>query len=136
IADERLFDAHIYKPENVIERITSVRNNARIRKSFNLEETTTVKIYALGEGLYGSMHDFAWIERGDDKRLIWEMNYRNTTEAGGAVMNRVYTGSIMLSPGKYFLYYSSNQDHSYQDWIASPPGDPEAYGITLFRVLQ
>jgi hypothetical protein len=61
------------------------------------------------------------------------MTYRVTEHAGGANKNRRFDGVIRLPAGNYVLRYATDGSHSFGDWNAAPPDDPEAYGITVYR---
>jgi hypothetical protein len=39
-----------------------------------------------------------------------------------------------LPAGEYILRFESDDSHSYGDWNADPPDDPEAWGVTVSRV--
>ena len=56
--------------------------------------------------------------------------------AGGAAKNRRFDGTITLPAGEYILKFESDGSHSFGDWNADPPDNPEAWGITIFRVLR
>lgn len=125
-----IFNPDSYKNENIIAEIVRVRDDRRIREPFELDRNTKVRIVALGEGTRNEMYDYGWIE--DDRgRIVWEMTYRKTTNAGGASKNREFNDTILLEAGRYTLVYETDDSHSYDDWNASPPYNPELYGITL-----
>jgi hypothetical protein len=109
-------------------------DDERARTTFRLDRETTVRIYALGEGDDGNMFDYAWLEEAGTHRVVWEMTYRTTEHAGGASKNRAFDGTVVLGPGEYVLRYESDGSHSYGEWNAEPPDDPEAWGVTVFRV--
>ena len=79
------------------------------------------------------MDDFGWIEDAKTGKAVWEMTYRSTDHAGGATKNRRFDGTITLPAGEYILKYETDGSHSFGDWNADAPDDPEAWGITLFR---
>jgi hypothetical protein len=118
---------------NVIAEITGVRDDDRIEKRFRLDRSTELRIFALGEATGRQMHDYGWIEDAKTGKAVWEMTYRSTEHAGGATKNRRFTGTITLPAGDYILKYESDGSHSFGDWNADPPDEPEAWGITLFR---
>ena len=53
--------------------------------------------------------------------------------AGGATKNRRFDGVIRLPAGSYVLRYETDGSHSFGDWNAAPPDDPESWGITVYR---
>jgi hypothetical protein len=117
----------------VLAELVRLGDDERARTTFRLDRETTVRIYALGEG-DGDMYDYAWLEEAGSRRVVWEMTYRTTEHAGGASKNRAFDGTLILGPGEYVLRYESDGSHSYGEWNAEAPDDPEAWGVTVFRV--
>jgi len=117
----------------ILAALTSVRDDEQVRKEFSLDRDTDLRIYALGEGSGGDMVDFGWIEDAKSRRRVWEMTYAATEHAGGAKKNRKFEGVIRLPAGDYVLRYETDSSHSFGDWNAAPPDDPEAWGITVYR---
>jgi hypothetical protein len=107
-------------------------NNERARAAFQLDQETTLRVYAVGEG-DGELVDYGWIEEAGSGRVVWEMTYRTAEPAGGARKNRVFDGMIRLPAGAYVLRYRSDGSHAYSNWNADPPDDPESWGITVSR---
>ena len=62
------------------------------------------------------------------------MTYRATEAAGGAAKNRRFDGTITLPAGAYTLRYETDDSHSFGSWNATPPDEPDMYGITLYRI--
>ena len=118
----------------ILAELTGIRDDEQVRKTFSLERDSDVRIYALGEGSGEEMVDFGWIEDVKSGRRVWEMTYRVTEHAGGAKKNRRFDGVIRLPAGDYVLRYETDSSHSFGDWNAAPPDDPEAWGITVYRV--
>ncbi len=117
----------------ILAQLTEVRDDDQVRKTFSLDTDTDIRIYAIGEGSGGDMVDYGWIEDAKSGRRVWEMTYRVTEHAGGATKNRRFDGVIRLPAGTYVVRYETDGSHSFGDWNAAPPDDPEAWGITLFR---
>jgi len=112
--------------------IVRVRDNADRSEKFTLDSETRLHIRALGEGQDRELYDYAWIE--DDRgRVVWEMTWRNTRHAGGASKNRIFDDEIRLDAGTYEVHYVSDGSHSYRNWNARKPRDPEAWGVTITR---
>jgi len=131
----RASDIDDYKPEeqaDTLVRITRVRDHNRERQNFTLKKKGKVRIYALGEGMRGDMFDYGWIENTKTGDVVWEMSFRRTDHAGGADKNRMIDNIIELDKGDYIVYYESDDSHSFGDWNAAPPYDPESWGITVF----
>jgi hypothetical protein len=109
-----------------------VRDDQYYSGEFALKEKQPVRIYAIGEGSDNEMADFGWIMDVKSHQTIWEMDYRETTPAGGDVKNRLYEGIIALEPGHYRVGYQTDDSHAYHSWNTSPPFDKENYGIRVF----
>jgi hypothetical protein len=120
----------------IVAELTGIRDDEQVRKPFSLERETDLRIYALGEGSGNDMADYGWIEDAKSGRRVWEMTYRVTDHAGGAKKNRRFDGVIRLPAGEYVLRYESDGSHSFGDWNAAPPDDPEAWGITVYRASR
>lgn len=118
---------------NILINLTGIGNNEEVRKSFVLKKDQKVKIIALGEGSGGSMHDYGWIEEAKTGDVIWEMTYRKTRHAGGAKKNRRAVAGITLEAGKYFVYFETDGSHSFPDFNASRPDNPQKWGIRVLK---
>jgi len=119
---------------SVLAQIVRIRDNARKKSHFTLENDGYIQVYALGEGSRGEMYDYAWIEDSNTGKVIWEMTYRKTDRAGGAKKNRIFDDRVHLDAGEYTVYYESDDSHSFNDWNARPPRDPFSWGVTISRV--
>ncbi len=115
----------------VLVRFKRVRNDEHRRASFELEDSGTIRIYALGEILPSGAYDYAWIEDANGE-IIWTMSRENTTTAGGSAKNRLFNGSLVLDAGRYTVHYITDGSHAYGDF-SQPPNDPTAWGIVIFR---
>ena len=118
---------------DVVVRLIGMADGEDARATFSLAEAGNVRVYALGEGSDGRMHDYGWIEDRDTKQVVWEMTYRLTTHAGGSSKNRQFNGVVYLPAGSYMLRYRSDDSHSSARWNSDMPDDPASYGITLYR---
>ncbi|MCP5103707.1 MAG: hypothetical protein GY950_10030, partial [bacterium] len=119
--------------ENVIAQITRVTDGRSLSKTFALDTGTRIRVLAVGEGTSGDMVDYGWITDKKSGDVVWEMTYRKTEHAGGARKNRSFDGTLFLKKGEYELFYKTDDSHSYMDWNARSPDNPEIYGITLIR---
>jgi hypothetical protein len=117
----------------VLAELARMGDHERGRATFTLDQETELRIYALGEGSGGELFDYAWIEIAGSGRVVWKMSYRGTEHAGGAEKNRVFDGTVRLPAGSYVLRYESDGSHSYDDWNADPPDDPEGWGVVIRR---
>ena len=129
--DFEYFDAEKYRSKNIIAEIVKVTDNENLKKIFTISKNSKVRIYAIGEGGRSGMDDYGWIEDNDGD-IVWEMNYRDTKDAGGASKNRLFNGTISLDAGNYILHYRTDGSHSFQDWNSTPPANQDSYGISLF----
>jgi hypothetical protein len=121
---------------SILAELTERRDDDQAQKTFSLDRESDVRIYALGEGTGGEMVDYGWIEDTGSGRRVWEMTYRVTEHAGGATKNRRFDGVIRLPAGRYVVRYKTDGSHSFGDWNAAPPDDPEAWGITIYRAIR
>lgn len=136
VLDESYSDGDIvaYEEEedpNTLARIIRVRDDERRKSQFTVKKDGYVYVYAIGEGSYDEMHDYAWIENANTGRVVWEMTYRKTDRAGGARKNRLFDDRVYLEAGDYYLYYETDDSHSFNDWNDRPPSDPFNWGVTV-----
>jgi hypothetical protein len=135
-AKASIFEPKEYKNDKVVVEIVKVRDDERLNESFTLDKDTNLRILAVGEGSDGEMFDYGWIENVETRKVVWEMTYRNTESAGGASKNRSFNDTVILPKGSYRVYYQTDGSHSYRNWNASPPRDPERYGISLLKEVN
>lgn len=98
---------------------------------FEVRETATVHLYAVGELDEQHPMDFGWIENASTGEQVWTMTYAETEPAGGEDENRRFNGSITLAPGFYRAGYQTDAGHHAYRWRFSPPLDPAGWGLTL-----
>lgn len=128
----RLLDMEdVQKASGMLVSITRVRDNDRVRERFTLDRETRVEIHAVGEGAGREMYDFGWIRDLDSRRVIWEMDYRDTDHAGGAQKNREVRETISLPAGEYEVIYETDGSHAFGDWNDRQPDNPLMWGITV-----
>ncbi|GAB4328716.1 MAG: hypothetical protein Kow0074_24770 [Candidatus Zixiibacteriota bacterium] len=114
--------------------LTHPDNDAYLSQAFALDKPTELEIYAIGE-FYSSediMVDWGWIIDAKSRDPVWEMTRHNTDWAGGATKNRRFIGRKKFQPGEYIVYYVTDDSHTYGDWNAPPPFDPDGYGLQVF----
>ena len=116
---------------SILAKIVRVGDRARKQEKFSIDKDRYIHIYALGEGDRDEMYDFAWIENAYTGKIIWEMTYRKTENAGGARKNRMYDDRVLLPAGEYYVIYETDDSHAFGDWNDSPPYDQMNYGITI-----
>lgn len=131
-AESDLAEYELEDDQNFLIRLTRIGDYEKKHSKFTIDRNGMVHIYALGEGTYGDMYDYAWIENANTGKVVWEMTYRMTDRAGGARKNRVFNDTIYLSAGEYEVYYQTDDSHSFEEWNDAPPYDPESWGITIY----
>ena len=126
------FDPH--GDMNAIASLTQVGDDETRSARFSLGDESRVRVYALGEGSGGSMYDYAWIEQAASGKIVWRMEFDETTHAGGGDKNRMFDDVLSLPAGEYVLRYESDGSHSFGDWNVAAPLDPLSYGVTVTPV--
>ena len=116
----------------ILADLTPIGNDEERQATFVLDESTTVRIYAIGELTVSSSYDYAWLEDGNGS-TIWTMTRENTAPAGGDGKNRVFDGELTLQPGAYTVFYESDGSHAYGDFRNSTPYDPRGWGVQVSR---
>ncbi len=111
--------------------LTKIGDDEEVQQKFVIDSDQKVHIFALGEGKDGAMFDFGWIENNDTDEIIWEMTYRKTRHAGGDRKNRQVDTHIFLEAGKYTAYFVTDGSHSFPNFNASRPDNPQKWGITV-----
>ncbi|MBK7093072.1 MAG: hypothetical protein IPH59_15375 [bacterium] len=119
--------------KDVLARIVRVGDDADETTSFTLDKPTRVHVVAMGEGSDDDMYDYGWIENLQTRDIVWEMTYRKTSSAGGADKNRIADTQIYLDAGTYRLHYVSDGSHSFGNWNATKPRNPQYWGISVMR---
>lgn len=115
-------------------RIVRPGNDSYTKVDFSLTDDCELEIYCLGEfaGSAESMVDGGWIVNARTRARVWEMTEDNTDHAGGAAKNRRFHENVRLPGGEYIAYYITDDSHTWDDWNAPPPIDPEAWGLQIF----
>jgi len=119
--------------KNVIVTLTKMRDDDYKSAGFSLKEEANVRIYALGESVddNSEMADYGWIINARTREKVWKMNPRTSYHAGGADKNRLFDEVITLPKGDYLACYQTDGSHSYDNWNADAPFDPEHWGLTI-----
>lgn len=128
------FDYKAGELKNVIVEMIRMRDHEFQSKGFSLTKPMDVRVYAIGEGVDHRMADYGWIVDARTKRKVWTMEYDETDHAGGDQKNRLVDKVLHLDKGSYMAYYVTDGSHSYRDWNAAPPFDPEHWGLTVTAV--
>lgn len=118
----------------IIADIKNVGINKNVTQIFKLANTTSIKIYAVGENCSGdgsSWCDYGWIEDNSGK-TVWQMQGKKSISAGGAPKNQKVSEEIVLPSGQYTLHYKSDSGHAYNHWDSLPP-DHFFWGIIMLK---
>jgi hypothetical protein len=109
-------------------------NDSYRKVDFALTDDCDLEVYCVGEfaGSAESMVDGGWIVDVKTHARVWDMAERNTDHAGGAAKNRRFHENVRLKRGEYTAYYVTDDSHTWDDWNAPPPIDPEAWGLQIF----
>jgi hypothetical protein len=132
--DKSIVETYEEKEGSVVVRLDKLGDDEDVSEGFTLLKPMKLRIYAIGEGREDEMFDYGWIKDTRTGRIIWEMDYRDTEEAGGASKNRLFDGVVSFEPGTYMAYFITDGSHSYTDWNASEPSDPQGWGMKIFTL--
>ncbi len=120
-------------PVDLPVRLAPLGNDQDVQRTFTLDASTPLRIYAVGEILLTDRFDYGWItdDRADD--LVWEMTRSNTEPAGGSRKNRRFKGILTLPAGTYTVHFQTDDSHAFGDFSQGSPTDPGSWGITVER---
>jgi hypothetical protein len=136
----RNFDASAFSTFDPPSRGEPVIDFSRARDSdfreqgFRLANDADLYVFALGEGedRGWTFYDYGWIADAKTGKTVWEMDDRNTYPGGGAEKNRMHDGVIHLEAGDYIAFYVTDGSHSYEEWNAAAPFEPEQWGMSIY----
>ncbi len=118
--------------KNAFVTLTHSGDNDYKSAGFTLKVDSKIRVYAFGESTgNGDAADYGWIADAKTRERVWDMNRNRTEHGGGDQKNRLVDEIISLPKGSYIAYYVTDGSHSFDDWNADPPFDPEDYGLTL-----
>jgi hypothetical protein len=118
--------------KNAFVTLTRPGDNDYKSAGFTLKSDSKIRVYAFGESDNGGdAADYGWIADAKTRERVWDMSRSRTEHGGGDQKNRLVDEIISLPKGSYIAYYVTDGSHSYDDWNADPPFDPENYGLTL-----
>ena len=98
---------------------------------FSLSKPTDIEIRAEGEAREDGEFDYGWIINADTRAKVWRLTWRDSAPAGGADKNRMVALTQTLLPGRYAVFYATDDTHDPSEWNAPPPHDPDAWGLTI-----
>ena len=119
--------------KNIIVSLVRVRDSESRNESFTLKSESKLRVYAIGEQSLArrQLADYGWIINAKTRQKVWMMDADRTLSAGGDEKNRLVDEIITLPAGDYSVYYQTDDSHAFDDWNATPPFDPERWGITI-----
>ena len=120
--------------KDAVVSLIRIGDDEYVKKGFTLTADTELKIYSIGEGQRKNVNDYAWIYDVRTNRRVWSMNDHFPDWAGGAEKNILVNEEVTLAPGSYMVYFVTDDSHSYEEWNALPPDDPQFYGVTVSLV--
>jgi len=120
--------------DRAIVRLAPMRDDQSRVVRFKVSERMQVKLIAIGEGDRDEMNDYGWLEREPGGQTVWTMRYEDTTHAGGDAKNRREERVLTLERGDYALHFVTDDSHAFGSWNASPPDDPQLWGVTLIEL--
>lgn len=113
-------------------RLAPLGNREFARRRFHVTDKTHVDLHAVGEGYPGKpLVDRSWLMEVTTRKVLWAMESKDATDAGGARKNREQRARIELEPGDYELVAITDDSHSAEAWNDLPPTAPNAWGVTL-----
>lgn len=118
--------------KGIIAQLIRVGDDEHERRTFSLEKQTKIRIYALGEADGDELADHGWIKNTETGERVWQMDYDQTSWAGGAKKNRMFDRTITLDKGEYEVHFRTDGSHAYNDWNDDPPDDRTHWGITIY----
>ncbi len=125
----KLMDAQL---QDAIAYFVRAEDEELFEQGFALSAPTHVRVYSVGEGKKDENFDYMKIVDANTQQRVFEMNYRNTRFAGGADKNIRLDETIELPAGSYIVSYRTDGSHSYSNWNALPPDDPQFWGVVVF----
>lgn len=139
---KELYDhiSRLSKSNKTIQAILEVGDNADLKKSFHLKQSTHVLIVMMGE----EDNDYGWIED-ENGDVVFEYDNKLSCYAGGSIINRIQVKIDTLPAGNYSMHYVSNLTYSYKsnflnnqlafNWPRfTAPDYEQNWGIQVFRL--
>ena len=111
--------------------LTGLGNDAFQHVGFSLDRTTEIGFYALGEARRDGAYDYGWIIDADTHKRLWTMDFFSSDHGGGSDKNRVVRQHLSFPAGRYVAFFVTDDSHARDEWNASPPYDPDFWGLTL-----
>jgi hypothetical protein len=129
--EEAIDSFHEAFKEEAIISMTALWDDRYERRGFTLDRPMDLHIYAIGEARRDEAHDFGWIMNTATREKMWKFDWRNSEPAGGAEKNRMIDETVSLPAGSYVAFFVTDDSHSSRRWNATPPYDPDFWGMTI-----
>lgn len=115
-------------------RANRLGNGANVKTELRLDKPMDLRLYGTSEWPrdWDEPADGAYLLNAETFERVWEPTYRKTEDGGGAEKNRAIDEEIHLPAGRYVLCAGTDDSHSFAEFNAAPPGDPQAWGLTVF----
>jgi hypothetical protein len=131
LSKDEILDRQKQLQEDALLSLVALRDDEDFDQYFEVTEPVNLEIYALGEARRDGNYDFGWIVNTKTREKTWLLDYRKSKHAGGSLKNRVVNSTIDFEPGTYQLLFVTDDSHSFRQWNAPPPFDPNFWGVTL-----
>lgn len=114
--------------------LTRAPGDTALARAFRLARPTSLRLRAYAETGRDSTRllDYAWIEDAATGAPAWLPDGAAMQRAGGARKNRIFAGEVRLPAGDYVAHFVTDDTHAWGAWNATPPPDPDAWGLALF----
>lgn len=128
-------DLPAFPARRVIASIWRPGNNTITTRMVRLRSGGPVFFYGIGEATDGNFYDWGWVKDCSTGEVVWAMNVKQSTWAGGTKKNLMSEAVMPLPAGEYAVTYVTDDSHSGGGgWNAAPPWDADRAGLTLYWV--
>lgn len=131
-------DVKAFEPQGdfagAVYRANRLGNSEYLQTALQLDKAMDLRLYGVVEWPreWDEPADGAYLMNADTFARVWEPSRRKSDYAGGAEKNRTVDEEVHLEAGRYVLCVGTDDSHSYDEFNAAPPGDPQAWGLTVF----
>jgi hypothetical protein len=114
-------------------RLAPLGNDAFKKVAFHVDRPLVVDLSGTAEywePIDGYV-DRSWIVDAWAHDVIWRVEDARSVPAGGDQKNRAFKDRLELQPGDYLLFALTDDSHAHDSWNATPPLDPQSWGVTM-----
>jgi len=97
-----------------------------------VEAPSRIRLAGVTEVRGGVVEDSLSVYRLDTGRYVWSARPSDGEWAGGAVRNRMYDTTLVLTPGLYRVRAYADEVHGPTEWAANPPPVPSRWGLRVY----